>query len=82
MIPVEYAIRRGREINRSPSNQIPHCSSSEFGLTDLETACCFAQGPGLLVTELDRDSHRHSPPRSLLLIEQGATGHGKSPALS
>jgi hypothetical protein len=32
----------------------------------VEPACCFAQGLGLLVTELDRDSHRRSPPEGLM----------------
>jgi hypothetical protein len=66
LVPVEHAIRSGLESNRLPSNQIPHCSNSEFGLTDSETACCFTQGLDLLVTELDCDSYRYSPPGGLM----------------
>jgi len=66
LVLVEHPIRSGLKINRLPSNQIPHCSSSEFDLTDVETACCFVQGLGLLVTELDRDAHRRSPPGELM----------------
>ncbi len=66
LVLLKHPIRSGLEINRLPSNQIPHCSRSEIGLTDVEPACCFAQGLGLLVTELDRDSHRRSPTKGLM----------------
>ena len=66
LVLLKHQIRSGLEINRLPSNQIPHCSRSEIGLTDVEPACCFAQGLGLLVTELDRDSHRRSPTEGLM----------------
>ena len=66
LVLLKHPIRSCLEINRLPSNQIPHCSRSEIGLTDVEPACCFAQGLGLLVTELDRDSHRRSPTKGLM----------------
>jgi hypothetical protein len=66
LVLVQSLIRSGLESNRSPSNQIPHCRSSEIWLADMETACCFAQGLGLLVAELDRNSYRRSPPGALM----------------
>ena len=66
LVLAENAIRSGLKINRLPRNQIPHCCRSEIGLTDMETPCCFAQSLGLLVTELDCDSHGRSPPGGLM----------------